>query len=178
MAGAPTPPPGGGGAGTRPTSNRSLAIAGAVGAAAAWLLVVSANALGLIPPQVPWTAPGGVAIIALLVAGLAYSTWQRIQVRRERIESQRAVGYLVLGKACALAGATVAGGYLMYALLFVSRWEADAPRDRVIRAGLAVVAGVGMMLAGLWLERACRVPRSDDDDPSDPRRTGAPDVSG
>ena len=153
--------------GVRPTAQRALVVAAVVGALAAWLLVVAANALGMIPPQVPWTASAAVGIIALLVGGLAYSTWQRIQVRRERVEAQRAVSYLVLGKACALAGSMVAGGYLLYALMFVSRWEADAPRDRVIRAGLAVVAGIAMMLAGLWLERACRVPRRDDDDGAD-----------
>lgn len=138
-----------------------------VGALAGWLVVVAANALGLLPPQVPWTAPGAVAIIAALVGVLAYSTWQRIQVRRERMDAQRAVAYLVLGKASALAGAMVAGGYLLFALLFVSRWEADAPRDRVIRAGIAAVAGVAMMIAGLRLERACRVPKRGDDDQRD-----------
>ncbi len=142
-------------------------VAAVVGALTGWLVVVAANVLGVLPPQVPWTAPAAVAVIALLVAGLAYSTWQRIQVRRERIEAQRAVGYLVLGKASALAGAMVAGGYLLFALMFVSRWEADAPRDRVIRAGIAMVAGVAMSIAGLWLERACRVPRDDDDDQRD-----------
>ena len=151
----------------RPTSTRALVVAAVVGALTGWLVVVAANALGILPPQVPWTAPATVAVIAVLVAALAYSTWQRIQVRRERIEPQRAVAYLVLGKACALAGAMVAGGYLLFALMFVSRWEADAPRDRVIRAGIAVLAGVAMLIAGLWLERACRVPRRDDDDQRD-----------
>lgn len=152
------------GGGVRPTPTRALAIAAIIGGLTGWLVVIAADSLGFLPPQVPWTAPGAVAIIALAVAGLAYSTWQRIQVRRERMDAQRAVAYLVLGKACALAGAFVASGYLLFALMFVTRWEADAPRDRVIRAGIAVVAGVGMMLAGLWLERSCRVPRRDDDE--------------
>ena len=148
----------------RPTPPRALLVAAVVGAIAGWLVVVAANALGAVPPQVPWTAPAVVLVIAALVAVLAYGTWQRIQVRRQRMEPQRAVAYLVLGKACALAGAMVAGGYLAFALLFVTRWEADAPRERVIRAGVAVVGGLAMMIAGLWLERACRVPRRDDED--------------
>lgn len=159
-----TPPP----VGTvRPTPPRALAIAAAIGGLAGWLLVVAANALGAVPPQVPWTAPAVVLVIAALVGVLAYGTWQRIQVRRDRIEPQRAVAYLVLGKACALAGAMVAGGYFSFALLFVTRWEADAPRERVIRAGIAVVGGLAMMITGLWLERACRVPRRDEDDDLD-----------
>jgi hypothetical protein len=83
------------------------------------------------------------------------------------MEPQRAVAFLVLGKASALAGALVAGGYLVYALLFVSRFAAEAPRDRVIKSLIAVVAGVGMSVAGLLLERACRVPGEPKDDERD-----------
>lgn len=161
------------GGSVRPTPRRALVIAALVGVMAGWLVVIAANALGVVPPQVPWTAPLGVLVIAALVGVLAYTTWQRIQVRRERVESQRAVAYLVLGKACALAGAMVAGGYFAFGLLFVTRWEADAPRERVIRAGIAVVAGLGLMVAGLFLERACRVPRSEDEDDDPDTGNGA-----
>ena len=78
------------------------------GGLAGWLIVITANALDIIPPSVPWTAPVGLVLVAALVGGLAYSTHQRIQVRHERIEPQRAVAFLVLGKASALAGAVVA----------------------------------------------------------------------
>lgn len=103
-------------------------------------------------------------MIAGLVGVIAYSTHQRIHVRRQRIEPQRAVAFLVLGKASALAGALVAGGYLTYALMFITRLEAVAPRDRVIKSVVATVAGVVLVVAGLLLERACRVPKSDDDE--------------
>ena len=101
-----------------------------------------------------------------LVGGLAYNTHQRIQVRRERMEPSRAVGLLVLGKASALAGALVAGGYFAYALMFLARLDAAAPRDRVLRSAVAVLAGLALCGVGLLLERACRVPggRSDDDE--------------
>ena len=95
---------------------------------------------------------------------MAYATHQRIQVRRERIEPQRAVAFLVLGKASALAGALVAGGYLGFALMFLTRLDAAAPRDRVIRSAIAVVAGIVLCVMGLLLERACKVPTEPDDD--------------
>ena len=114
--------------------------------------------------QVPWTAPVGVFLIAALVGVIAYTTHQRIHVRRQRIEPERAVAFLVLGKASALAGALVAGGYLTYALMFITRLDAVAPRDRVIKSVVAAVAGVLLAIAGLLLERACRVPKSDDED--------------
>ena len=146
------------------TPPRALAVAALFGALAGWLVVAAANSFDLVAPQVPWTAPVGLFLIVALVGVIAYSTHQRIHVRRQRIEPQRAVAFLVLGKASALAGALVAGGYLTYALLFITRLDAVAPRDRVIKSAVAAVAGVALAVAGLLLERACRVPKSDDDE--------------
>jgi hypothetical protein len=164
---APERPPAGS---VAPTPRRALGVAALFGGLAGWLLVVSANALGMVPPEVPWTAPIGLVLVAALVGGLAYTTHLRIQVRRERVEPQRAVAFLVLGKASALAGALVAGGYLGFAIMFLSRVDAVTPRERVVRSAVAIIAGIGLCVAGLLLERACKVPRSDDDenDPDDP----------
>lgn len=157
-----------GGGSVELTPRRSLLVAAVFGALAGWLVVVTANALDLIPPRIPWSAPIGLVVFAALVGALAWTTHQRIQVRRERMEPQRAVAFLVLGKASALAGALVAGGYLGFALNFLSRLDASTPRDRVIRSAVAVVAGLALMAGGLLLERACKVPGSDDDDEKDP----------
>jgi len=143
---------------------RALGVAALFGGLAGWLVVVTANAFDALPPRIPWSAPIGLAVFAALVAALAWSTHQRLQVRRERIEPQRAVAFLVLGKASALAGAVVAGGYLGFALMFLTRIEADNPRDRVVRSAVAVLAGIALALAGLRLERACKVPDDDDED--------------
>jgi H+/Cl- antiporter ClcA len=145
------------------TPLRALVVAAIFGGLAGWLLVVMAQAFDLIPPEVPWTAPIGLILVAALVGALAYSTHQRIQVRREHIEPQRAVAFLVLGKASALAGALVAGGYFGFALMFLTRLDAAAPRDRVIRSAVAVVAGIVLCVMGLLLERACKVPTEPED---------------
>ena len=146
------------------TPRRALVVAALFGGLAGWLVVVTAGALDLIPPRIPWSAPIGLVVFAALVGALAWSTHQRIQVRRERMEPQRAVAFLVLGKASALAGALVAGGYLGFALNFLTRLDAASPRDRVIRSAVAVVAGLALIVGGLLLERACKVPGSDDDE--------------
>ena len=155
------------------TPFRALVVAALFGGLAGWLLVVTANAFDLIPPEVPWTAPIGLILLAALVGALAYSSHQRIQVRRERMEPSRAVAFLVLGKASALAGALVAGGYFGFALMFLTRIDAVAPRDRVIRSGVAVVAGIALCITGLLLERACKIPGDDDEndrlEPDTPR---------
>lgn len=146
------------------TPFRALVVAAVFGGLSGWLVVVIANAFDLIPPEVPWTAPIGLILVAALVGALAYATHQRIQVRRERIEPQRAVALLVLGKASALAGALVAGGYFAFALMFLTRLDAAAPRDRVIRSAVAIVAGIVLCIVGLLLERACKVPTEPDED--------------
>ena len=146
------------------TPRRALVVAALFGGLAGWLVVVTAGALDLIPPRIPWSAPIGLVVFAALVGALAWSTHQRIQVRRERMEPQRAVAFLVLGKASALAGALVAGGYVGFALNFLTRLDAASPRDRVVRSAVAVVAGLALMAGGLLLERACKVPGADDDE--------------
>lgn len=145
------------------TPPRALVVAVVIGGGSGWLIVLVANALGLTPPLVPWTAPVGLILITALVGVLAYTTHQRIQVRGERVAPERAVSFLVLGKASALAGALVAGGYFTFALMFVARMDAVAPRDRVFRSGIAVVGGIALMIFGLLLERACKVPGIDAD---------------
>lgn len=146
------------------TPPRALAVAALLGGLCGWLVVVATNAFDVGAPQVPWTSPVGLVLISALVGVLAYTTHQRLQVRRERMLPERAVAFLLLGKASALAGAVVAGGYLTYALMFVSRFEAEAPRERVLRSAVAVVAGIALSIAGLLLERACKVPGSSDGD--------------
>jgi ABC-type Fe3+-siderophore transport system permease subunit len=138
-----------------------------LGAAGGWLTVIVSNALDATPPLVPWSAPIGLVLITALVAVLAYTTYQRIHVRGERMPPERAVAFLVLGKASALAGAVVAGGYLAFALMFLNRLDAEAPRERVIRSLVAVVVGVALGIAGLLLERACKVPGVDDHEDDD-----------
>lgn len=146
------------------TPRRALVVAALFGGLAGWLLAVTTAALDAVPPSIPWSAPIGLFVVAALVGAIAWTTHQQIQVRRERMEPQRAVAFLVLGKASALGGALVAGGYLGYALSFVGRLEAEGPRERVIRSLVAVVGGIALGVAGLLLERACRVPFDEDDE--------------
>ncbi|OYO16163.1 hypothetical protein CGZ94_05465 [Enemella evansiae] len=140
---------------TRP---RDLAIAALVGGVAGWLLVRSIEAAAGQPPQLPWVGPLVLWFVAALVAGLAWTTWRRIQVRRERIEPERAVTFLAFGKASGIGGAAIAGGYLVFALLAIGHLDAEGPQQRLVRGLVAAVAGVAIGAAGLWLERACRVP--------------------
>lgn len=128
------------------------------------LLILGITSRDGVAPLVPWTGPITVLVLGLVVGALAYGLHQRLQVHRIRIEPRLAVAWLAVGKAAALVGALLAGGYLGFALRFVPDLTIEAPRERVIRSGVAVASGIGTVIAGLRVERACEVPDDDDGD--------------
>lgn len=155
----------------RPTAATALAATGLGGLAVGGVIRPMVERGGGVAPTVTWGGPLTLLVFTLLVLGLARNTHLTIQQRRERIEPRRAVNLLVLGKATALAGAAFAGAYLGYALSFVGEWAAELPRERVTRSLLACAAALALMVGGLLLERACRVP-GDPDDSDDPLKGG------
>jgi hypothetical protein len=133
-----------------------------VGGVLGYLLVPIAEETSGTAPRIEWTSAAVLAVIAFMVLALAYTTHRTIHRERRRMDPRRAVNLLLLAKAAALAGAVFAGGYLGFAVHFVDSMDVDLPRERVIRAVSAAVASGLVMISGLLLERACRVPRGDD----------------
>jgi Protein of unknown function (DUF3180) len=117
-------------------------------------------------PTVGWLPVLALAFVALVMGSVAWATYRSVQRRHERLEPHHAVNRLVLGKAGALAGALVAGGYLGYAWAWVGLGDAELAHQRVVHALLGGVAGAALVAGSLLLERACRV--SDDDGPGLP----------
>lgn len=152
------------------TSRRELAVAAMAGGLGGWVLVTTLDLFDWQQPHLPWVGIAVLFFIAALVAVIAWTTHQRIQVRKEHIEPERAVTFLVLGKAAALGGALVAAGYLVLGLMNVDRIAAEGPRERLLRALVAMVAGVIICVSGMFLERACKLPEppEDDESPTDP----------
>lgn len=147
----------------RRTPARALLMAALFGAVVGWVVVTSANLMGLTPPLVPWLTPAALWLAAIVIGFLAWALHRRLRVRRLRIDPSQAVTYLALAKASALAGAFVAGGYLAFGAMFLSRWQADSPRERVIGSAVSVVAAIALMIGGLLMERSCEVPTDTDD---------------
>ena len=78
-------------------------------------------------------------------------------------------GWRCSGKASAHVGPVVGGLYGGYLLVLLPGLEIDARRDRAILCLVALVAGRRpARVAGLLLERACRVPPADTDERSPP----------
>ncbi|MGA8847930.1 MAG: DUF3180 domain-containing protein [Nocardioides sp.] len=146
----------------RPTSAPALAVWGIVGLVVGWLVHPMSDRVGT-PPGVTWTQPVLLALVAVIVAGAAWTTWRVVHVRRESLEPHQGLNRLVLARASAYVGALAGGGYLGYALSWIGD-EAELADQRLGRSLVAAAAGVGVVIASLLLERACRVHRGGPED--------------
>src|SRR4051812_28055977 len=140
----------------RPTSTSVLIVAGLAAAALGWLLLsFSYSAL----PELPWSPVIVLAVLALAESLLAQNTSARIQRKPGTlpVDPLAVARYVALAKASSLVGAISAGfsaGLLAWLALQPTR---AASADLPTAAG-GVVAGALLVGAGLWLERACRIP--------------------
>jgi hypothetical protein len=156
----PEPPDPAGRVGT--TRPGTLVLVGLVALVTGWALRPASIALQGTAPRVAWVQVLALVLVALIIGAVAWSTYRTLQTRHQRLAPHQAVNRLVLAKACAVAGAAVAGGYLGYALSWLGVQEAELAGERLVRSGLAGVAGVAIVAGSLVLERACRV-RGDDE---------------
>jgi hypothetical protein len=121
----------------RPISRRLLVGLAVLGGAIGWTVVATIEHGGGVAPTVSWLTPVAWAFLAALL----------------------------FPKASAFVGALCVGVYAGFALRFVDAFDSDGPRNRIITAGLSAVFAVLVVLAGLLLERACRVPGKPDETP-------------
>jgi hypothetical protein len=138
-----------------------------------WLLVVAAIAWGALKislnrgatlPPVAWTAPAGIALLAVVVLVTALALRARLRTPEKRPHPLSMARMAVLGKASAHVGPLVGGLYGGYLVVLLPGLEIDARRERALICLAALVGSVALSAAGLLLERACRVPPSEHDD--------------
>jgi hypothetical protein len=122
----------------------------------------------------PGYAPVTLVLLAVTEAGMARVVRDRLTHRRDRLG--RAPGRplhplqvaraAVLAKASSTAGAVLLGGYAGLLAWTLPRREALAVAERdALVAGASGVAALGLVLAALLLERACRTPPDPDAGP-------------
>lgn len=154
-----------GGGSMRPTNITTLLVAAVVAAALGWLLLEWAY--GSLP-RLPWLPPVTIFALAVVEAVLARTTKARIEHRpgTARVDPLSVARFVVLAKASALAGALIAGVYGgMTGWLLLQRGRSlAAVADDTPPAVAGLVGGLALVVAGLLLERACRVPKRPDDD--------------
>jgi hypothetical protein len=127
-----------------------------VGLVLGWLWHPVAERLTGTAPVISWFQPLALWLVAVVIGITWWQTYRAVQVRRERLEPHQAVNRLVLGRAGALMGALVAGGYAGYAVSWIGD-PAELAGQRIVRCAVAVVAAVVTVVGALLLERACRV---------------------
>ncbi|MCD0482477.1 DUF3180 domain-containing protein [Streptacidiphilus sp. ASG 303] len=127
-------------------------------------------------PGVPAAAPVVLAVVAVVLLAAAISIRARLRAQRDREPDARGVDPLsaaravVLGQASALVAALAVGVYGGTGVFLLSLLDQPARRTQAVTAGLAVLAGVAVVVAALWLQQICRLPddNDNDDDPAAP----------
>ena len=150
----------------RPTRVSSLIALLAGVSAVVWGVLRVADRYGVSLPELDWLAPAaiGVLAVAVLVCWLAV----RSRLRGDRLPNPLGVARMaVLGKASAHVGPIVGGFYLGYLLLLLPGVDVVSRRERAVIAVVALGAAVVLTVAGLLLERTCRI-RGGDEGPELP----------
>lgn len=150
---------------------RTLAGIFVVAAVLSWAAAKLWDTFGTLP-GVPLAAPVVLALIAVALFATALSIRSRLRAQRERqpgakgVDPLAAARAVVFGQSSALVASLVVGMYGGTGIFLVMyKLDMDPRRQQAIFAGLAVLAGVAVVAAALFLERVCRLPDDDDDRP-------------
>jgi chromate transport protein ChrA len=153
---------------------RLLAGVFAIAAVLGWALAGLLDRYGALP-GVPVAAPVVLAVIATVLLATALGLRARLKAQRERqpgakgVDPMVAARAVVFGQASALVAALVAGTYGGTAVfLLLSDIEGPARRADALYAGLSVAAAVAVVATAFLLQRVCRLPGDDNDDPQAP----------
>jgi hypothetical protein len=145
-----------------PTSLRLLLTIAVLSAVGGWVLADLVDQLAGRGMPVPWTAPATLAILA--VALVFWALGLRRRIRDGRVDPFVAARTAALAMAASRTGAIATGVYAGFLVWFLGQWYIEASRMRGISSAVAVVAGLCMVAAALWLERICRITEDGDDD--------------
>ncbi len=148
----------------RPTSVRLLALVVSVGLVVGAILPAVVRRLGGEVPLLSWGPAVLLAAAAGVVGIVAWSTWRSVHRDHQRVNADRALFHLALAHASSRVGAAFLGGYAGFALAYLDLFETPNGRDRVLHGGGAALAAALLLVAGLAMERACRLPVEDDED--------------
>jgi len=147
---------------------RLLLLTGLVVTAFGYLVLRIWTAQGGALPPAPWGALIVLVFMAcgVFFAGLPVRRFLRGQARKP-LNPIRAMRTVVLAQASALTGALVTGWYLAQILVLLPDIDIPSVRSLAWRLAALAVGGVLMVVAGVMVQRMCRVDKggrdSDDD---------------
>jgi len=134
-----------------------------VGGCAGWITALVIGDTSGTAPAITWPVAALWALVAAVLFAAAWRTHDQLNRKNRYVEPLTAVRLLVFGKAAAVVTPLVGGFYLGIAVWRVTLGPAhvfDAPTLTQLGGVLALFAAA---VAGLALQRACRLPPGDDD---------------
>ncbi|GAA0949680.1 DUF3180 domain-containing protein [Nonomuraea longicatena] len=148
-----------------PTKAGPLAVLFVVVTLVSWLLV---RLVYTDLPVIPWTA---IPMVLLLALGEVYTAWMtKARIARKPdtkpVEPLAVARLAALAKASAYVGAVFAGFFAGFALHTLSLLRAETPRSDFFVATGSSLSFIALVVAALFLEHACRVPKDSDRDGS------------
>jgi len=157
----------------RPTRLSTLAALLVGATAVCWGVLRIAENRGTVLPTLPWGGPLGLALLAAAVLLSTVALRRRLHgTHGARPPHPIGVARMAaLGKASSHVGALLGGLYAGFVLVLLPGLDVVARRDRAVVAAAAVVAALVLTVAGLLLERTCRVRPPEGDDPESPSAT-------
>jgi hypothetical protein len=148
----------------KPTRIVSLLALFVAVAAVVWGALTLVDDRGGVLPRLSWSAPAGLFALGVVVLATALGLRSRLLRDEKRPHPLSMARMAVLGKASAHVGPIVGGLYAGYLLVLLPGLEIASRRDRSVLCLVALLASIGLSVAGLLLERACRVPPSGTDE--------------
>ncbi len=158
--------------GLLPTRAPTLILAALVAGVVSW--AAFSEYFGSIPDLnwLPGLTLAGLAVVEFVAA---VNTRQRIERRpgRGRVNPLLVARYAVLAKASSLGGAIFAGVYAGIGIwALTNRGTLRVADDNLGPAVAGLIGALALVAGAILLERACRVPPSDDDDENTPGDDG------
>lgn len=149
----------------KPTRPTVLLAIGAVSVAVGWAAIRLWESREGTTFMVPWSAPGALAFLAVVLFSIALTLRARLAAFREgrpgahRLDPIFAARAAALAKASSLVGALVAGLYIGVGIFLLIDYESSAvERRRLIACGVTVATALVMLAAALFLEHVLKVP--------------------
>ena len=148
----------------KPSRPGVLAALGAVAAVLTWAGLRVWTARGGTEPELMWRTVVTIAVLAVAVFAVGWPVRQWVRGdRQRRIDALRAARTAALAKAGSHAGALLTGLFTGCAVHFLPTVDVAARRTQLVIGLADLLASVLLLVAGLVVERYCRVPPADDD---------------
>jgi Protein of unknown function (DUF3180) len=155
----------------QPTKPWSLLTIAVVSAAVGWIVVkFTFNSLA----PLPWTAVPALILLAIGEFLFGRNLGPRLhgQPGAKPIQPMAVPRVVALAKASSAAGAAIGGlalGFLIYTIPSVAK---PVPGHDALASAVTMLAAIGLVIAALYLESACRAPEPPDDSDDLPSANG------